>query len=124
MMEFTMSRVLMCACGVMILAILINPVSSLYDDRYDNDMRLQSERICEMIDSFGSSDMESITVSGADLIPEGCVLIIEDDMIILEHDGKEYIAYTLNEISSIGSYGSNDTIYFQKEGDIIRMTSI
>ncbi len=77
-----------------------------------------------MIDSFGRSDMESMTVSGTDLIPEGCVLIIEDEMVVLEHNGKEYIAYTLNEISSIGSYGSNDTICFRKEGDIIRMTSI
>ena len=124
MMEFTLSRVVMYACGLMVLVLLISPVSSIYNGRYDDGMYWQADRISETVDAFYRSDMRSLTVEGRDLIPEGCLLTVIDGMIVLEHDGREFVSYTDCDLTSYGSYSCTDTIMFSKDGGSIRMSSI
>ena len=85
MMEFLMSRLTMGICGMVILAAAVVPMSSVLEDRQDVDYQQQIDRIANMIDSFYDSDVMVMTVSGADIIPDGCTLANNGTILTLVH---------------------------------------
>ena len=65
MMEFTLARVSACICGVMVIAILFNPVVSSYDDGASD---LNGEN-CEALDRFfGTTETGHATDAVCDYI--------------------------------------------------------
>ena len=124
MMEFTLSRLVMIACGVMVLASLMNPLSSVYDGRYDSEMQDQCDNISDMVDTFGRSGMVRMTVPGREIIPSGCTLSFDENMVRLGHDGREFLSCCSFGLSSDCTYGGCDTISMVKENGMIVVTSI
>ena len=54
MMEFTMTRVVMVVCGMLVLAAVIPSVNSLYESEESIELQEQTECVCRMIDAFST----------------------------------------------------------------------
>lgn len=96
MMEFTISRVVLCTCGVALLCASLAVVGGA-GDRTVSDMDDGSaERIAGILDAFESSVTQELTVEGSDLLPsDGYFLTVKAHMVALTSpNGKMYMATT------------------------------
>jgi hypothetical protein len=69
MIEFTISRVCMSICGLILLAAVIVPVISMYDSQTANMESDVSDSISRMIDDFYYSKMETVIIPMNDILP-------------------------------------------------------
>ncbi|MDN5358038.1 MAG: hypothetical protein AB7D42_00200 [Candidatus Methanomethylophilaceae archaeon] len=91
MLEFTMSRVVLCICGVVLLGAVAIPFSGICSSNEDVRMTETADSIAEMIDSFYRSEADTMTLRGWDILPDaGCSMRAEGHVLILENNGKEY----------------------------------
>lgn len=81
----------MFACGVILLAAVIVPVSGAYGSMEDESMRDAADGIAEMLDIFWNSKADEMTLRGWDILPSAdCGLILDGRELILTKKGKEY----------------------------------
>lgn len=93
MMEFTLSRVAMIACGVILLGAVFTPMSSVYDDMEDREIRGSADKIAVMFDRFWDSKADVMTVRGWDIIPTSEYGIqIDGHNVVLVKGDKSYRA--------------------------------
>ena len=86
MMEFTLTRALMFACGIMVLAASLSPVAHIYGSRCGSVTMEQCDMVADMVDSFMGSGLDSIVIQCSDIIPDGCVLYVDDGIIVIIRD--------------------------------------
>ena len=99
MIEFTLSRVVLCACGI----VLISSVTGVLGGIYDNDVshiddRL-ADRIAYMLDVFDSSDTDELILDGVSILPREYYLRVHDNFVELYGGEKMHISST--------NYGGN-----------------
>ena len=111
MIEFTISRVVLCACGVVLLISVSGILGGMYDlDRSDEDERLV-QRIGYMLDAFESSETDMILLDGTMILPEGYHLNVHDGFVELYSEEDLHLSMT--------SYGSEFELEY---GDIVEVT--
>ncbi|MBE6523357.1 MAG: hypothetical protein E7Z65_00570 [Thermoplasmata archaeon] len=111
MIEFTISRVVMCACGVILLISVTGVLDGIYDlDRSDEDERLVL-RIGYMLDAFESSDVDELFLDGASILPEGYGLKVRGGFVELYSESDRHISMT--------SYSSEFELSY---GEVLRIT--
>ena len=69
MIEFTLARVCMGVCGLFLLAAVVGPVTGMYES---NTMKMESNipgSIAVLIDDYYYSDMDTLTLSVTDILP-------------------------------------------------------
>jgi hypothetical protein len=111
MIEFTISRVVLCACGVILLVSVTGVLEGIYDlDRSDEDERLV-QRIGYMLDAFESSDVDEIFLDGTSILPEGYSLKVRNGFVELYSDDDRHISMT--------SYHSEFELSY---GEVLRLT--
>lgn len=94
MMEFTVSRVVLCACGVILLAAsfgFITGIQDIEDDEADDRL---VQRIGYMLDSFEASDVDEIILDGSMILPKGGYLKVYGGFAELYVDGSRHVATT------------------------------
>ena len=69
MIEFTLSRVCMSVCGLLLLASVIVPVTGMYDRQAGGMESGISDDMASLIDTFYYSEMEEMTISMSDILP-------------------------------------------------------
>jgi len=69
MIEFTMSRVCMSICGLVLLAAVIVPVTGMYDSKTVTMESGSADDIAKLIDSFHYSETETFTAAMSDILP-------------------------------------------------------
>jgi hypothetical protein len=69
MIEFTISRVCMSICGLVLLAAVIVPVTGMYESQTVSMESDTSDSVSEMIDDFYYSKMETFVVSMTEILP-------------------------------------------------------
>ena len=52
MMEFTLTRVVLCAAGILVLGAILTPVMDMFEERDDTSYQGQSDNIASMIFFF------------------------------------------------------------------------
>ena len=52
MMEYTLARIVTIVCGVALIASILPPVQSMFDESESSEIQEQSQNICRMIDTF------------------------------------------------------------------------
>ncbi len=107
MIEFTISRVVLCACGIILMVSVSGVLSGIYDkdaDLMDEDL---AERFAYMLDVFQSSDDDTLVLNGSMLLPEGYTAHIHDGFVELFHNDRRSMAMT----EYLGEFvlGCNDT---------------
>ena len=94
MIEFTISRVVLCACGVLLMVVVTSALGGVYDkntDVMDEDL---ASRFAYMLDIFQSSDDDTIVLDGARILPEGYTAMVHDGFVELLHDDRRNMAAT------------------------------
>ena len=87
MMEFTLARVSACLCGILVIAVLFNPVVDSYDDRAEDLTEENCVSLGEMLDSFMGSQTDECVLSLNILLPDpgtrisfsGCTMTMENE---------------------------------------------
>lgn len=116
MMEFTLSRVILCVAGALILGAMIVPVMDAFDDRNYESYQDQSEKIASMFDAFYASDVDRMTIAMDRILPQGCEMRLEGNVLTLYHDGKGFLSSIAFDADP-GTYGRGQTISLVKDGD-------
>ena len=94
MMEFTMSRVALCICGVVMIASVTGVLSGIYDmGTSDQDDRLV-QRIGYMLDVFEASDVDEIILDGPMILPTGYSISVHDGLVELTDGQSIHLALT------------------------------
>lgn len=69
MIEFTISRVVLCVCGVALLALAMSAVGTT-EDRIGSDLDEEAaQEIADILDRFEESVLTSLTLEAADVLP-------------------------------------------------------
>ena len=124
MMEFTLTRAVMFACGIIVLAILLSPVSNIYESRCGSIIVEQCDIVAGMMDSFMESDLDTMEIQGSEIIPEGYTLYIDHYVIIMEREDVRYTSAPSSMITSDVRFTPSDTILLVKTEDTIEMRLI
>lgn len=122
MMEFTLSRVSMIACGVILLAAICAPVSAAYTSMQDSEMRDAADGIARTVDRFWDSRADVMILRGWDVLPTSdCGLVIDGHDLVLTRNGKEYRALlTHGACKTELSY--NSVAEIERNGDMLKIT--
>ena len=125
MMEYTMARVAMVMCGVILLAAVIPPVTSVFDGGESADMQDQSETLCRMLDSFHESEADEMTICLQTVLPQNSSVMM-DGYFVTMIDGENQYRYNTEYILESDSdvYTSNDYIRITKNGDSLIVESL
>lgn len=116
MMEFTISRVALGMCGIILLAAVLSPVTGLYDGKETVEMQEQTDNIAKMVDSFYLSEADNMTLNMGEILPSTSVsLKVDGNMITIVSDEDEFRSATRFTIASDEEiYGPNDIVRFTK----------
>jgi hypothetical protein len=118
MIEFTLSRVCLSICGLVLLAAVIVPVMGMYESHTSEMESDVSDDIASLIDEFHYSKMEVFTVAMSDILPNTLSYIeFNGHMIILTTERGVYKS------------GMNAMVIVKDEnvfghGDILRLTKV
>lgn len=95
MIEFTISRVVLCVCGVALLALAMSAVGTT-EDRIGSDLDEEAaQEIADILDRFEESVLTSLTLEAADVLPSAeHTLTVRDNVVMLECGGRCAVAYT------------------------------
>lgn len=95
MIEFTISRVVLCVCGVALLALAMSAVGTT-EDRIGSDLDEEAaQEIADILDRFEESVLTSLTLEAADVLPSAeHTLTVRDNVVMLECGDRCAVAYT------------------------------
>ena len=120
-----MARVVTVMCGVIILAAVIPPVTSVYDDGESAEMQNQSETLCRMLDSFHDSEADEMTVFLNSVLPQNSSVMMKDSFLTIIDGERQYrynTEYVLDADKEL--YTGNDYVRIAKNGDSLSIRSL
>ena len=116
MIEFTMARVCMSICGLVLLAAIIAPVTGMYESKAVNMESEISDNIASLVDEFYYSKMETFTVSVSDLLPDiRSYIELKGHLVIFTTERGVYKSGT-----NVPMVTDGDGLF--RHGDILRMS--
>ncbi len=125
MMEFTLARVVMGFAGILLLASLVSPVTAVLEDRDNSEYQEQIDNIASTVDSFYNSEVEKMTVTMKDLLPNGSELRFRGNVIILTDGDREFISQTSHSIEcDKDGYSHNDVVSLTKMNNTVVISVI
>ncbi len=126
MMEFTLARVSACICGVMVIAILFNPVVSSYDDGASDLNGENCEALGEMFDSFMESQTDESAVALGIMLPDNETRVSFEGHTMTMSNPRGTWTYELRNpvIADADSYGSNDLLLLTKYDGCMAVESV
>ena len=125
MMEYTLARVVIVMCGVILVAAVIPPVTSVYDNGESVGMHDQSETLCRMLDSFHESEADEMTICLNTVLPQTSSVIIDSYFVTIIDGENQYrynTEYTIE--SDKGVYTGNDYVKITKDNDALIVESL
>ena len=125
MIEYTMARIVLITCGVLMLSALVPPVTALFEDGESAEMQDQSESLCRMLDSFIGSDASEMTFFLRTVLPQNSSVSM-DGYFITIIDGEKTYTYNTDCIieSDKDIYTSNDYVRLTKDNGTITVTML
>ncbi|MCL1811612.1 MAG: hypothetical protein FWG41_05290 [Methanomassiliicoccaceae archaeon] len=114
MIEFTMSRVTLIVCGIAILAAIMVPLQSVYDERYDRSMEDAADSLSFILDEFWASEADTMTIRGWEVLPsaEGSIEI-EGHSLIVHLKNRSYRSLIPHEMERV-VIGHGDVVTITK----------
>ena len=117
MIEFTMARFSACLCGVLLIAILFNPVVDSYDSRTEDGLEENCMSIGRMFDSFMESGTDECTLALGILLPDSESYLSFDGSTMTLRSPQGTWTYELRNavVADSEDYGTNDLLLLTKE---------
>ena len=110
MIEFTLSRVCMCVCGVLMLAAAVGYLEVLEDHREGRADQELADDIASMLDSFQTSKLEELYLEGPSILPSGDFRVtVTDGLVELSHGDGRFYSKTVYGSSFELDHGSSVT---------------
>jgi len=120
MMEFTISRVCMSVCGLILLSAVLVPATGMYDSQARNMESDVSDSIAKLIDEFHRSELDTFIIPARDILPSSSSYFeIKDQMITLTTDRGIHRSGTYAEVSSDLVFGYGDMIKMSKDNGAV-----
>ena len=114
MIEFTMSRVALIICGLAVLAAVVVPLQSFYDERYDRSMENTADKVAFILDEFWASEADTLTIRGWEILPSSdCFIEIEGHNLIVHMKGKSYRSLMMKSMDRT-TIGHGDAVTVSK----------
>ena len=124
MMEFTLSRVCMSVCGLVILAAVMVPVAGMFQDSSDADVQSLTNDTGKMLKTFERSGADVMTLSLRDILPDHSYsLRMNSGMLMMAKNGKEYRTSIPWNVET-ASYQYEDVIEIRKTSDGVSVRSL
>lgn len=122
MIEFTLSRVTMLACGIILMSAVVLPVMHGYDSMEDDGMTSLADGVSLMLDSFWDSKADAVCIRGWELLPDpSCSLTIDGPYVTLHKDGREYTSLIGHRSGDRAVISYNDVFEVTRDGDLLRV---
>jgi hypothetical protein len=120
MMEFTLARVCMGVCGLMLLAAVVAPVTGMYESHTAKMESDVSDDIAKLIDSFYYSEMDEIVIAMNDILPNVMSYAeFSGYLVTLTTDRGVYKSGTNVPVISEGTFGYSDMVRLYKSGGTV-----
>jgi hypothetical protein len=122
LIEFTISRVAVFICGIILLAAVIIPVSGYFERQEDEDMSEAADAISKMIDSFWDSEADTMTLQGQDILPSSeYSIILNGHKVSIMTSDREYTSMISHPSEDIRiSY--NDIVHLKRSDGYLAST--
>lgn len=121
MIEFTLSRVSMMVCGIILLATVIVPVSGAYESMEHDNTVEAADAIAEAIDSFWDSEADTMFLRGCDILPSPSYgLVIDGHYVTLTNGDDSYVSLIQHEAKYF-TIGYEDNISVERSNNILIM---
>ena len=122
MMEFTISRVCMSVCGLILLASVTVPVMGIYESQASGMESDIPEGIAELIDNFYRSEMDVFIVPMSDIIPNSLSYVeFEGHLITLTTERGVHKSGTGVMMISDQVFGYGDILKMEKGEGFVTM---
>ena len=125
MMEFTLARVVMVHCGIVLRAAVVPPVSAIYDNGESAEMQEQTELFCRMLDSFYTSEADEMTLCLGSVLPQHSSVSVDGYLVTISDGENDHIyntEYTIESDKDV--YTGNDYVRILKNGDSLIVESL
>ena len=122
-MEFTLSRVAVCACGLMIMAVVAGPAFGIFEDRADDGYASLAEDLASDVDAFTSGEADRLVMDMSLYLPEGAEVCVSGYVLTLSCDGSEHTALMHTELDGEASAGRSGVLVFEKTGGGVSVAS-
>jgi len=120
MIEFTMARVCLSVCGLLLLAAVIVPVTGMYESDAAGRESDVSDDIAKLIDNFYYSEMNEAVIPMNDILPNiFSYAEFDGRLVTLTTDRGVYKSGTKVFVISDGTLGYNDIIRLTKNADAV-----
>ena len=120
MMEYTVTRVVTIICGVLLIATVLPPIQSLFDDGESSEMQEQSQNICRVIDTFYASEADEMALSLNTVLPSDSYIVMDGHFVTVFDGENQYRYDTVHElVPDRDSYGTDDILRFTRNGDSV-----
>ena len=117
MMEFTLSRVAMSICGLILLVAVVAPVVHVFEESSEQDVQNIADDTAALIDRFERSKADKMILSVSDVLPgPSYSLILSDGVLTVENDGRMYRS-PLSSYVHGGTFVCGDMIEITKNSD-------
>ena len=124
MMEFVTSRVCLTICGLVLLAAVSVPVIFMYDGSVDGRMQSLADDTAGLMDRFDRSSADVMTLSMREILPDaGFTMTVDGHLLMLDKDGKRYIAATAADLGS-GTFAYGDIVEIRRTENGLSLTSL
>ena len=109
-----MSRVALAVCGVALLASVLVPLQSFYDDRYDHSMEDSADKLSFILDEFWASEADTLTIRGWEILPSSDSFVEIDGHDLTVHvKNKTYRSLISKSLERI-TIGHGDEVTISK----------
>ncbi|MCL1983877.1 MAG: hypothetical protein FWG58_00580 [Methanomassiliicoccaceae archaeon] len=124
MIEFTLSRVCLSVCGLLLLASVIVPVTGMYDRQAIETESNMSGGMASLVSTFYYSEMRELTISMSDILPSASSYAeMNGHMITLTTERGTYRSGT--DVTMVTENGDvfryHDVIRMSRSGDTVRI---
>ena len=125
MMEFTLTRVAMVICGAVILAAVLPPITSAFDNEQSTELQEQTELICSMLDTFYASEADEMVICLNTILPLNSSISMDGHLVTIMNDGEKFLGGTeVVMVSDKEYYSGNDYVRMTKGDSTIIIESL
>lgn len=115
MMEFTISRVALCICGIVLISVGVAVADFNNEQKESSELEDVGKSVSFLLDNFWFSELESIHIPDDLIKVPGCVVTVSSGVVTVSCNGLEY--------STVTSYPGSIEFGYNHGIDVNRRTS-
>ena len=116
MMEFTLSRVTISICGLILMAAMIAPVIHVFEESEEQNLQAIADKTAGLIDRFERSKADTMILSMGDILPGPSFSMTMENGILTIDDGERSYRSPLASDITGGTFSHRDMVEIGRTG--------